>query len=294
MIYDVKHRTSYRYGDAVSLSHHLVRLHPRRTDHQRIVAYTVDCQPDPSRSSCETDYFGNHLHLMTVEDAHDYLVIDALGRIRIESRTVPAIEDTAAWENVAAAVVAPSDDAALTASQFAFASPFVPLSDPLEAYARESFGPGRPILAAAQELSARIHADFDYDPQATTVATPVADAFENRHGVCQDFAHVMLAALRAVGLPGRYVSGYLLTHPPEGEERLVGADASHAWVSVWVPGHGWVDIDPTNNLFPDLEHITVAWGRDYGDVNPINGVVIGGGVQDLKVSVDVAPVTEEQ
>jgi transglutaminase-like putative cysteine protease len=178
----------------------------------------------------------------------------------------------------------------VTISEFAFDSPYSIGNEDVLHYARQSFEPGRPILAAATDLTARIFRDFEYRGGVSDVSTPVRDVFAMRKGVCQDFAHLELACLRSLGLAARYVSGYLLTHPPEGKEKLVGSDASHAWLSVWAGNAGWTDLDPTNNLIPGIEHITVAWGRDYGDVSPINGFIVGGGSHQVAVAVDVRPV----
>jgi transglutaminase-like putative cysteine protease len=180
----------------------------------------------------------------------------------------------------------------LDAGEFTFDSPLVPLDTPFTDYARESFPPGRNLLAAVLDLTARIHRDFKFDPTATTVATPLARVLEQRRGVCQDFAHLQIACLRSLGLPARYVSGYLETVPPAGQAKLLGADASHAWVSFFCPGLGWIDVDPTNNLFPSMQHITLGWGRDYGDVSPIRGVLVGGEEHTLTVSVDVVALGE--
>jgi transglutaminase-like putative cysteine protease len=178
----------------------------------------------------------------------------------------------------------------LEAYQFAFESPYAATSDAVHAYALESFVPARPILEAAMDLTARIHRDFEYRGGVSDVSTPVADVLSMRQGVCQDFAHLEIACLRSFGLPARYVSGYLLTRPPEGREKLVGSDASHAWLAVWAGADGWVDFDPTNDMIPGVEHITLGWGRDYGDVSPINGFIVGGGAHQLTVAVDVNPV----
>ena len=176
------------------------------------------------------------------------------------------------------------------ATEFSYASPYTPLGAEVQAFAREVFEPGQPMLAAAIALMHHIHEEFTFDPAATSVATPLVRVLSERRGVCQDFAHLQIAALRALGLPARYVSGYLLTDPPPGQPRLIGADASHAWVSVWCPEHGWVDLDPTNDVLPTIRHITLAWGRDYGDVSPLRGVVLGGQGHRLHVGVSVFPI----
>ena len=178
----------------------------------------------------------------------------------------------------------------LHAYEFSFDSPYVAANDEVSEYAKVSFTPGRPILAAAMDLTSRIFHEFEYRGGVSDVSTPVREVFAMRKGVCQDFAHLQIACLRSLGLAARYVSGYLLTHPPEGKEKLVGSDASHAWLSVWSGSAGWIDFDPTNNLIPGVEHITIGWGRDYGDVSPINGFIVGGGAHQITVAVDVNAV----
>jgi transglutaminase-like putative cysteine protease len=188
------------------------------------------------------------------------------------------------------ALHAHSDGEALAACEFAYDSSRIIRSPDLAAFAAESFPPGRPIIEAVANLTERVNHDFEYDPRSTTVTTPVSEVLRLRKGVCQDFAHLQIAALRSLGLAARYVSGYLRTYPPEGQPRLVGVDASHAWLAVYCGPQGWIDVDPTNNLFPDLEHLTVAWGRDYSDVCPLKGVYLGGGHHTLAVSVNVEPL----
>lgn len=200
----------------------------------------------------------------------------------------PAV--TLPWETVRDRLRLDRAAEVLDAYQFAFDSPHVALDDDAHAYATASFPPGRPILDGVADLTRRIHAEFAYDPSATTVATPVGDVLRQRRGVCQDFAHLEIACLRTLGLAARYVSGYILTTPPPGAPRLVGADASHAWLAVWVGDEGWIDVDPTNDQLPRDQHVTVAWGRDYGDVSPLRGVVLGGGEHRMTVAVDVTPL----
>ncbi len=290
MILDVRHKTTYRYTLPVSISHHLLHLEPRDTGHQRVEWFAMRVDPEPGFDDRSTDAFGNPTRTITLDQNHERLVIQAESRVHLVRRELPDPQATPPWEDVAALRLAAMDDPALDASRFAFASPFVEPDDALEHYARQSFTPGRPILQAAIDLNRRIFSDFVFDPAATTIATPVAEVFANRRGVCQDFSHLMLACLRAIGIPARYQSGYLLTRPPEGQERLIGADASHAWLSVYVPRTGWVELDPTNDCLPMTEHVTLAWGRDYGDVSPIAGIVYGGGLHDPEVAVDVIPV----
>jgi transglutaminase-like putative cysteine protease len=201
------------------------------------------------------------------------------------------LDQSLPWDQVTEHLQGATDSEILDAQQFLYDSPYVTIDDDTYEFVRECFPPGRPILAGVMDLTSRIFKEFTYEGGVTDVSTPVKDVLKARKGVCQDFAHVEIAALRSLGLPARYISGYLLTHPPEGQEKLVGADASHAWLSAWCPGLGWIDFDPTNNCIPNDEHITLAWGRDYGDVSPINGFMVGGGHHTPTVSVDVSPVS---
>jgi transglutaminase-like putative cysteine protease len=225
-----------------------------------------------------------------VQKPHDELSILATSEIEVSTPPPPDPKTTLPWEEVAAMVAGENAGTLLEVVDFRFPSPFTVAEQAVGDYARESFSPGRPVLEAARELTARIFEDFTYDGTATDVSTPVDQVLQDRRGVCQDFAHLQIAGLRQLGLPARYVSGYLLTRPPPGQEKLVGADASHAWLAIWCPDHGWVDLDPTNDLIPGDEHITLAWGRDYGDVSPINGVMLGGGEHEIEVAVDVRPL----
>jgi len=290
VIYEVSHRTVYDYSVPVSISHHLLHLAPRDSAFQNCRDTAVEISPPPSVRAPGVDYFGNPTTFVTIQQSHHELVLHALSIIEVTQRDVPDPDATPEWESVAERAVQDRSEEALQALEFSFASPYIALPPELRTYALVSFTPGRPVLAAARELTHRIFTDFKYDPKATTVRTGVAESFAMRRGVCQDFAHIQIACLRALGLPARYVSGYLLTRPPAGKERLVGADASHAWLAVWVPGHDWVDLDPTNDVIPGREHITVGWGRDYGDVSPVSGVMFGGGEHDVTVSVDVVAV----
>ena len=290
MILEVRHRTDYRYSQRVSISHHLLHLEPRDTAHQQLERFELLIEPDPGFENRSIDAFGNPTRTITLDRSHAALVIEARSQVRLQKREVPPPLATPAWEEAARVRLAAPDDDALEASRYAFASPFVDLDDEIEAYARQSFLAGRPILDAALELNGRIFREFAFDPAATSLATPVAEVLLTRRGVCQDFSHLMIACLRSIGLPARYQSGYLLTRPPDGKERLVGADASHAWVALWVPCYGWVELDPTNDCVAMQEHVTLAWGRDYGDVSPISGSVYGGGAHDLSVAVDVVPL----
>ena len=241
--------------------------------------------PEPQYLQQQTDYFGNIAHVFMVQQPHDELAMTTVSMVETSLPATPAAASTSPWETVARRLAAPKGPAELAANQFVFVSPLITVSPEAIAYARPSFAPGTPVLAGSLDLVRRIFTDFTYDKSATTVDQVLVD----RKGVCQDFAHVAISCLRSLGLAAGYVSGYLETSPPPGQPRLVGADASHAWISLFVPDAGWVDLDPTNNLIAGESHITVAWGRDYGDVTPVKGVVMGGGVHSLSVTVDVAP-----
>ncbi len=290
MIYEVSHRTRYAYRDPVALSHHLLHLAPRPCAHQQCRRSTLIVDPAPAVSEAGTDYFGNPTTFMIVQQRHRELQVHVRCEIEVRRPPPPAAEASIPWEEAAALVAGDCSRTMLDVYQFTFESPFTSAGEAAAAYARPSFTPGRPLLEAARELTSRIRQDFIYDQSATDVATPVDEVLRLRRGVCQDFAHLELACLRQLGLPARYVSGYLRTYPAPGKERLVGADASHAWLSLWSPGQGWIDLDPTNDLIPGDEHITLAWGRDYGDVSPITGVILGGGEHKVEVAVDVLPL----
>jgi transglutaminase-like putative cysteine protease len=289
VIYDVRHKTTFVYEEVVSVSHHVLHLAPRTLPRQRCLETSILIDPVPSIGSTGEDYFGNPVRYLTVQEPHDRLVVEAHSRVEVDARAAP--EDLSvgpAWESIRESVRAAANGG-LTAFEFCFDSPYVAVGDDVYGYAAASLQPGRPILEAVMDLTGRIYREFEYRGGVSDVSTPVRDVLAIRKGVCQDFAHLQIACLRSFGLPARYVSGYLLTHPPEGEEKLIGADASHAWISVWSGSGGWVDFDPTNNVIPRTEHITVGWGRDYGDVSPINGFILGGGAHQVLVAVDVTP-----
>lgn len=292
MIYDVNHRTTFQYSANVDISQHMLHLAPRPTPRQIVHRHALLTSPTPTLTKDSVDYFGNKTTYLSVEQPHNALTITSTARVETKEHAQTADpESTTAWDTLAARLTAGPDQIPLDVQQFAFDSPFTGSAAAL-AYATPAFPPGRPTLAGAIELMNRIFADFAYEGGVTDIYTPVDHVLEERRGVCQDFAHLQIACLRSLGLPARYVSGYLMTHPPEGKEKLVGSDASHAWLAVWTPAHGWVDLDPTNNMLPADEHITVGWGRDYGDVSPISGMVLGGGEQKIDVAVDVRPIKE--
>jgi transglutaminase-like putative cysteine protease len=291
VILKVRHRTTYAYAHPVSVSHHLVHLTPRTGGHQLCHEHALEVAPAPTVQADESDYFGNGTTFLTVQTAHTELVLEATSRVEVRARRPHEIAATPAWERLAERLRRPRSLEALTAAELALPSPRAPLVDELTAWARPSFPPARPVLEGALDLVGRIHREFRYDPSATDAGTSVAEAFTLKAGVCQDFAHLAIAALRGLGLPARYVSGYLLTRPPPGRERLIGADASHAWLAVWTGEQGWIDLDPTNDVVPGEEHVTLAWGRDYADVAPVTGVMFGGGEHRVHVAVDVAPAS---
>lgn len=289
MIYDITHRTTFSYSASVAISQHLLHLAPRELPHQYNYNHALMVEPAPTQNRESRDYFDNPITYLSVEEPHRKLNIISTSRIGVEVPFMPEPEATMRWEDVGTAVSVQMDPEILRAQQFVFESPYT-RSQSAADYAQASFPKGRPILAGAIDLMQRIHREFKYEGGVTDISTPVDRVIKERRGVCQDFAHMQIACMRSLGLPARYVSGYLRTHPPEGQERKVGADASHAWLSVWVPAHGWVDLDPTNNLVPGDEHIAIAFGRDYGDVSPITGMVLGGGTQKIEVAVDVRPI----
>jgi transglutaminase-like putative cysteine protease len=287
--YTVRHRTTYQYKSDVSYSRLVAHLVPRATKRQESLQVDVNVTPQPAKRFERTDFFGNTTTWFVIDEPHDTLEVLAESRVAVEP-VLPLVPATSlAWELVRESFDSALGTAAYEAVQFTFDTPLTATDETVVAYARGSFPRGRPLLAALIDLNHRIHADFTFDGEATDTRTTVKQAFELRAGVCQDLAHVGIACIRSMGLAARYVSGYLLTHPPPGRERLVGADASHAWFSAWLPPYGWVDFDPTNDMLPSDQHITVAWGRDYGDVTPIHGIITGGSEQDVEVAVDVIP-----
>ncbi|MFW6092425.1 MAG: transglutaminase family protein [Pseudomonadota bacterium] len=282
MLYDVRHETRFRYGGPVSMSHQLLKLKPRRSHRQNVLRADVEVTPEPVVHDAWLDYFGNRVDFLTVQERHRELVITGHARVEVLPSMSIMLDFSPAWEVVAQSVQNPVTAEALAAAHYCFASPYVDVEAPLRDYALETFRPGRPLLEAVMALTSRIFDEFEYQGGVTDVSTPVGRVLELGKGVCQDFAHLQIACLRAVGLPARYVSGYLMTGRGGN-----GTDESHAWLSVWCPELGWVDFDPTNNVIPDLKHVTVAWGRDYGDVSPVSGFIFGGGRHEVAVAVDV-------
>jgi len=287
MKYRIVHKTAYRYSEPASLSQNELFLYPRETANQQVVRSRLTILPTPQYLQRRTDYFGNIPHVFMVQEPHEQLSIVADSSVVTSAPAAPSPAATAPWETVVKRLAARERAEDLDACQFVFPSPLIQTSSAAATYARPSFSPGSPVLAGALDLIGRIFTEFTYDNSATAIDTSVEQVLASRKGVCQDFAHLAIACLRSLGLAARYVSGYLETLPPPGKTKLIGADASHAWLSVFVPDGGWVDLDPTNNLIPGEKHITLAWGRDYTDVTPVKGVVMGGGSHTLTVSVDV-------
>jgi transglutaminase-like putative cysteine protease len=279
MIYKISHRTTYKYVYPVSFGNHVACLKPRSFPKNQLIDSALQITPAPTSQTERTDYFGNLLCFFTVQDPHEELTVEARSKVIIRPDAAQSLAQARAPE-------------ALEAHQFQFESPRIRKKPEFAAYALESFTPHRPMHEALRDLTTRIHKDFQFDSKVTNVRTSIEEVFKKRRGVCQDFAHIQIACLRSIHLAARYVSGYLRTYPPPGKPRLVGADASHAWVSAYCCGNGWLDMDPTNDVAPTDGHVTLAWGRDYGDVSPLRGLILGGGEHTLKVAVDMEPVAE--
>ena len=291
VFYKVEHLTRYVHAGRASASQHLACLRPRVSPRLTLHWHELDVDPFPGAIVERTDYFGNSVHQFDILTPYEEM--SAVSRCLVEVWPRSASVDLSSstpWEVVRDGDPPPGDKPFDPSVEFRYESPYVKLDPALEAFARPSFPAGRPMLEGAVDLMQRIHREFRFDPGATTITTPITRVLADRHGVCQDFAHLQIGCLRSLGLPARYISGYLLTDPPPGQARLVGADASHAWLSVRCPVLGWVDLDPTNNAIPDVRHVTVAWGRDFGDVSPLKGIVLGGQQQTLHVGVSVIPV----
>jgi transglutaminase-like putative cysteine protease len=293
MLLHVIHETRYDYAPAVKTAQHMAHLKPVHCEHQNVLRHSLSVDPGPAQQSEAIDVYGNTRAFFSLSARHALLTVVADSLVETSSPAV--LHSALTWEEVREQMRYHRGAAYDPAAEFVFTSPYVPRHEDFVAYARPSFESGRPLVDAAAELMKRIHHDFEYETEATDVSTPALEAMALRKGVCQDFAHVMLACLRSLGLPARYVSGYLLTHPPPGQPRLVGADASHAWVSVYLPGSKpatgqWFDLDPTNNRAPGEDYVTVARGRDYSDVSPLRGVLHGGANHQLHVAVTVTPL----
>lgn len=287
MIYRLRHVTTYAYAHSVDLAAHLLLLTPRSLPHQKVARSTLDITPSPSHTTEAADHFGNHATRVFIDVPHDHfeVIAEALVEVRFPDPPAPAL--TPPWEEVVAGTRHGE------AAEFVFPSPLAPRVAAATGYAAASFPAGRPVLSGLLELMGRIRRDFTYKPGVTGNDTQVAEVLRDRRGVCQDFAHVMIAGLRGLGLPARYVSGYVRTRPPPGRAARRGADQSHAWVEAWMgEGFGWVGLDPTNDIVTRDEHVVLAWGRDFIDVSPLSGVILGGGEHGLRVGVDLEEAEE--
>lgn len=292
MTYRITHKTSYKYANAVSFGNHAAYLTPRSLPHQSCTSSKLLITPAPTDVHERSDYFGNLVTLFTIQEPHFELKIEADSYVAIGEIPVIWPQPAPAWEEAVRSLPSDLTAAGLDAYQFVFESPRVKPGPRFAAYASPSFRPRRPLTEAILDLTERIHKDFRFDSKATNVATSPDEVMRLRSGVCQDFAHLEVACLRSIGLAARYVSGYLRTLPPPGRPRLRGVDASHAWASVYCPGSGWLDVDPTNNMIPTQTHVTLSWGRDYGDVSPLRGVILGGRGHKLEVGVEMEPLDQ--
>jgi transglutaminase-like putative cysteine protease len=289
--YDIVHSTRYVYHEVATLCHNQAHLIPRESARQRPIQCQLEITPTPCTRRPWSDVFGNLATYFTIEQSHRELHVTARSQVEVNGPSVAPADCSMPWEQAVTELDnfyrSPEYDSCVLICR----SSRINESNDVRDYALQSFQPGRTLFEVAMELTARIHTDFRYDPLATSIATPADEILRCRRGVCQDFAHLQVACLRLMGLSARYVSGYLVTRPPPGKAKLVGADATHAWVSVFFPGHGWIDFDPTNNRLATSDYVTLAWGRDYADVSPVRGVFLGGGAHLMTVSVDVAPVS---
>ncbi|RXH20027.1 transglutaminase family protein [Bradyrhizobium guangzhouense] len=288
MIYDIQHVTTYEYESPVSFARCTLRLEPHSGHGQELISHKVEIRPRPSERNVRRDFFGTLTESIVIEAAHRNLRIDSRSRVSVDRKPLARDAASPSWESIRDLAFEATSLGPSSPVGYVFASPLVPVLRPVSAYAAESFRPDIGILAGAVDLMHRICAEFRYDPKATAISTPLDEVFDKRHGVCQDFAHVMIAGLRGLGLPAAYVSGYLRTIPPPGQARLQGADATHAWVSLWCGAElGWIDFDPTNDLLVANDHIVLAMGRDFSDVSPVDGIIVGSPKQKLGVAVDV-------
>ena len=290
MQYRIKHITEYEYSARVTHCYNLAHLIPRNSLRQQRVKSRVNVSPAVASTSRREDYFGNLAYHFEIQRPHTKLVITATSEVNTEQQvSTPELDFGVTCAEALLHLMQSNQAELLFAKEFVLDSPMIQATNELREYAQSSFDFDKPLLSCVMDLTSRIYQDFTYCPESTTIATPLADVLANRRGVCQDFAHLQIACLRAMGFPAKYVSGYIETLPAPGKEKLVGTDASHAWVSVYSPNEGWFEFDPTNNCLAGEQHIITAWGRDYYDVTPLKGVIYGGGKKPLlKVSVDVA------
>jgi transglutaminase-like putative cysteine protease len=287
MTYRIIHKTIYKYKQPVSIGNHVVCLTPRSLPRHECTWNELRITPTPAAISERVDYFGNRIRFFSIQEPHEELVVEARSEVIMNGFAAPWPKVSPAWDEVARSLPNDLSAPALNAYQFVFESPRIRPSAEFASYAAQSFTRGRPLAEALLDLTKRLHADFRFDKEATTVRTPPEEAFRKRRGVCQDFAHLQIAFLRSLNLPARYISGYLRTYRIPEKPEPQGYDVSHAWVSVYCPGAGWLDVDPTNNVVPSQNHVTLAWGRDYGDVSPLRGLILGGRDHTLDVRVDI-------
>jgi transglutaminase-like putative cysteine protease len=293
MRFHVRHVTAYAYSSLVDLGGHIIHMRPRPLPHQAILSSSLSATPMPTRRNERLDHFGNPVTWLFLDLPHPTFEVVAEAVVDVRFPKPPAPDATPAWEEIAACA-AHGGPETWQAAEFLFDSPRVPHTPAAGLYAAPTFTPGRPILSCLLELTHRIRTEFDFRSGVTSIRTPISTVLERRQGVCQDFTHLMIAALRAFGLPARYVSGYIRTKPPPGQTKRLGSDQSHAWVSAWMgPEHGWIDLDPTNDLVVAEEHVVLAWGRDYSDISPLYGIILGGGSHSLRVGVDLEAVGTE-
>ncbi|MEM8955966.1 MAG: transglutaminase family protein [Verrucomicrobiota bacterium] len=292
MKYQIEHLTRYDYDQEVSASHHLAWLKPRSGAGQVVEDFSIRVEPTPAEVAFSVDYFGNEVQHFALQELHDSLTVVTRSEVSLVKEYAASAFVSPEWESVPEEVRTAEGGESLSAYEFTFASPYISFAPEYEEYAKPFFSSGTPLLEGVGAMTRQIHEDFRFDPTATTVATPLATVFGEKRGVCQDFAHFQIACLRMLGIPARYVSGYVRTEPPPGQARLLGADATHAWVAVFCPGLGWTEFDPTNNVIPSDTHVRVAYGRDYGDISPVRGTVVGGSGQRLTIGVTMTPLSE--
>lgn len=293
MRYAVRQTTQYTYDEPVPSSRHIMRMEPATRSGQNVLSHRLIITPQPTEQADSLDFFGNRVTRIAIDGPHQTLSVTIEAAVEVTAPATLERSVAAAWESVAAQALAQHDSGPDAPVHYLFSSRMIPIDPAMTAYAAESFPPGRPLHEGAFELNRRIHADFLYDPNATAVDTDPVHAFGLRRGVCQDFAHIMIAGLRGLGLPAAYVSGWLRTVPPDGEARLEGADATHAWVSVWCGAMGWIGLDPTNGMRVGTDHIVLAMGRDYADVAPLDGIIWSNTGHSLRVAVDVVPMAPD-
>jgi len=288
MRFKVTHKTQYQYAESVSLTQNQARLTPISNHRQLCISSEVSISPKPSYVDNFIDYFGNTVTVFEVPTLHKELTVTSTSEIELIESVVNTLPpDVHPWEQCVQFLQMPRNDLELEASEYCIPSPFIPLNPALRDFALKSFTPNRTLVDASNDLMHRIFNEFKYDPVFSTISTPILDVLHHKKGVCQDFAHLAIGCMRSIGLAARYVSGYIETVPPEGQEKLEGADATHAWFSIYIPDYGWYDFDPTNDMNPTDQHITTAVGRDFSDVTPLKGVIFGGGSNQLHVAVDV-------